>query len=289
LTGAWTAIDPTVRNAFYSYVTGDWNTPGTWTTDPSGTTSINGAVPGLGDQVFILNGRTVTNSAAGLFTGSLDIENGAVLDLGPTTGHSFGPISGSGLLRQSTVTLPTANFTDFTSSSGGTFEYYDLPSGANILSSALASYNNLLITNSTGSTYDVVLDHNLTINGNLSTSKTGAGLANFVLGNSTTARTLNILRNLTVGTGNSFQIGVFNANHTLNISGNVTNSGTLNLNNTAINYANPTTGAATINFLGAAANTTLTCNSGSTTKFYSFNVQKNIGFELLLAYSTAYF
>ncbi len=283
LTGDWTAIDPTVRNAYYSYISGDWNTAGTWTTDPSGTTLINSAVPTSGDQVYILNGRTVTNIAAGLTTASLTIENGAVLDIGSTVGHSFGPVSGSGLYRQSTVTLPTATFTNFTSSSGGTFEYYDLPAGTNILSNTLATYNHLLITNTTGTSYIIAQDHDLTINGNFSSSISGAGNVTYSIGNSATNRILSIFGNLTIGTGCTVNVGLFNAHHTLNIYGNLTNSGALSLTNAASAYIVPANGYATTNFRGITNNTTVTANSGSSTKFDNFIVIKNTGYELFVS------
>ena len=283
LTGSWTAIDPTVRNAYYSYISGDWNTAGTWTTDPSGTTLINSAVPTTGDQVYILNGRTVTNVAAGLTTASLTIENGAVLDIGSTVGHSFGPVSGSGLYRQSTVTLPTATFTNFSSSTGGTFEYYNLPAGANILSNTLTTYNNLLITNTTGTSFSVVQDHDLTINSNYSSSITGAGTVTYTIGNTATARILNVFGSITNGVGCTFNIGLFNALHTINLYGNLTNSGTISLTNAATAYSVPANGYAAINFRGITTNTTVTANSGSSTKFDDFVVIKNTGYELFVS------
>ena len=48
------------RTTFYSYQTGNWNVPTTWTSDPSGTIQIGTTVPGDFDKVVILSGRTVS-------------------------------------------------------------------------------------------------------------------------------------------------------------------------------------------------------------------------------------
>lgn len=280
LTGSWTAIDPTVRNAFYSYVSGDWNTASTWTTDPSGTTLINSAVPGSGDQVFILNGRTVTNAINGLTTASLTIENGATLDLASTTGHNFGPVAGSGLYRQSIVALPTANFASFVSATGGTFEYYNLASGTHELDSTLTTYNNLLVTNSTGTSFTLALDTNMIANGNFTLSRTGAGTVTFTIGNTATGRTVTINGNVTIGAGTTWNVGLFNAIHTVTIVRNMTNNGTLTFTNSATAYATPTNGGANLTFTGNILNTSCNSNSGSTTRFYAFLLNKDFGYEL---------
>jgi hypothetical protein len=281
ISGDWTAIDPTVRNAFYSYVSGDWNTASTWTTDPSGTTLINSAVPSSGDQVYILNGRTITNVTPSITIASLTIESGAILDMGTTSGHNFGPVSGTGLYRQSGVTLPVANFSSFVASTGGTFEYYDLPAGTNVLDNTLATYNNLIISNSTGTSFALAMDHNVSLNGNLTILRTGAGAATFTIGNSAVSRTFILRGNGTVGAGCTWNVGTFNAIHNTEVFGNLTNSGTILLTNGAI-YTTPATGASNIVFRGIVVNTTMTANSGSSTRFYTLTVQKNSTFELLI-------
>src|SRR5690606_33570022 len=122
--GSWTAIDPTVRTIFYSYQSGDWNNPNTWTTDPSGSTLVSPMVPGAGNQVVILNGRSVSTSISRTVAG-LTINQGGAVDLGSTTGHDFGNVSGQATLRLSTSTLPTGIFTNFVSADGGTVDFYN--------------------------------------------------------------------------------------------------------------------------------------------------------------------
>ena len=278
ISGQWTAIDAVPRNIFYSYISGNWNSASTWTTDPSGSTLINSAVPSAGDQVVILNGRTVTVSAA-TSSASLEIENGAVLDLGSSSGNSFGPISGSGLLRLSSINLPASNFNSFIAAGGGTVEYYNLPAGANVLASGLTTYNNLVVSNSSGTSFTLVQNHNLTLNGNLSFSRSDAGSVTYQLGNSASARTLSIGGDLNVAAGCSLTIGTTNAGHFIVLQGSLTNDGYVSLTNGTA-YSSVSNGYSAIAFQGAASNTTVTCNSGSFTRFHDFIVQKNTGYEL---------
>lgn len=282
ITGSWTAIDPTVRNAYYTYQTGSYTNVNTWTTDPSGSTLIGSAIPAAGDQVYILNGRTVTIPSSGVTIASLNIANGGVLSVGTTTGHNFGPISGEGLLQLSTTTLPTGNYTQFVSTAGGTIEYVDLPAGTNVMSNSLGTYNNLLVSSTNATNFALAQDHTVTINGNISLEKTGSGIPTYTIGNSATGRTLNISGNLTIGTGTIFNVGLFNAAHTINLTGNLTNNGTLSLTNGAANVAS-VTGLATVSFGGATTNTAVFCASGSSTKFYTLTVNKNTGYELLIS------
>ena len=75
----WSGTTP---GTLYSYQTGSWNTPSTWTSDPSGTTQVGNSVPGQNDVVVILSGRTVT-LPSNIGTTGLDItiEDGGFLDL----------------------------------------------------------------------------------------------------------------------------------------------------------------------------------------------------------------
>jgi hypothetical protein len=160
IAGQWTAIDPVVRAALYSYQSGDWGNANTWTTDPSGNTLVSPMVPTAGDQVVILNGRTVTTSISRT-VGSVTINGGGILDLGTSTGHTFGPIAGEGRMRLSSVSLPTGNYNSFVASTGGTIEYYNLGSTALTLSNSQTTYNNLEFRNSTSTANSVVLEFKL--------------------------------------------------------------------------------------------------------------------------------
>jgi hypothetical protein len=284
LAGQWTALDPTVRTTLYSYQSGDWSDINTWTTDPSGSTLVSSIIPGVGDQVVILNGRTVTTAVARTI-GALTIDNGGTLDLGTTSGHSLGSVDGQGLLRMASVNYPAGVYTSFVSSTGGTIEYYDLPAGANILASTPASvnvYNNLLITNSTSNNFTLNLNSSINVNGNLSISKSGSGTAAFNFGSSAGNFSVTVLKNVTIGSGCT--IGVnnsYNGAHTFNIHGTLDVTGTIDLTN-GVAYATPTNGRATLNFFGAVANTQATFNAGAVADLFDVTMQKNEGYELFV-------
>ncbi len=58
--GPYFAIGTLDYSVFYSYRSGNWHDPYTWTSDPSGTLQIGNVIPGNGDKVIILTDRTVT-------------------------------------------------------------------------------------------------------------------------------------------------------------------------------------------------------------------------------------
>lgn len=280
ITGDWTAIDPAIRTTIYSYQSGDWANPLTWTTDPSGSTSVLPMVPGPGDAVMILNGRTVT-TAISRTIGSIVIQGGGVLDMGTTTGNSLGAVSGEGRLRLSSLSFPSGLFGPFTAATGGTVEYYNLPAGINQLSTTQNTYNNLIFSNNTAVSYTAAFNSNTTINGNLNIQRTSSGTSNVLIGNAAASRTISVLGNVTVGTACSLGVGSFNAIHTFSIGGNLTVNGTLNMTNGGANVT-PTTGGCNIVFGGLTSNNTASFNAGSSSKFYGLSSNKNDGFELSL-------
>lgn len=285
IAGQWTAIDPVVRAALYSYQSGDWGNANTWTTDPSGNTLVSPMVPTAGDQVVILNGRTVTTSVPRT-VGSVTINGGGILDLGNSSGHTFGPIAGEGRMRLSSVSLPTGNYNSFVSSTGGTIEYYNLGATPLTLSTSQTTYNNIEFKNNTATANSVVLNSNLTVNGNFIIEKTSTGGITFSIGGDATARTLNLSRNVRIGAGCIWNVGSFNAFHTVNITGSLDIFGTIDFTNAA-DYAVPTTGAANLNFLGTTANTSITFNAGSSATFYGFTSNKQTNYELSLIASAS--
>ncbi|NJK86188.1 MAG: hypothetical protein HC906_09650 [Bacteroidales bacterium] len=69
-------------NTFYSYQSGSWTSPETWTTDPSGTTQVGSSIPGDDDPVVILSDRTVTLPSDISTTNlSITVNEGGILDL----------------------------------------------------------------------------------------------------------------------------------------------------------------------------------------------------------------
>ena len=283
LTGQWTGVDPTVRTSLYTYQSGDWSDANTWTTDPSGSTLVSPIVPGPGDQVVVLNGRTVFTTIART-VGSLTIQDGGTLDIGATSGSNFGTVDGAGLLKLSTINFPSGSFAPFIAATGGTVEYYNLPSGTNTLS-ALATYNNLIFSNSTATSYVATMNNNnLTLNGSLNLVSTSSGVPTFRLGNTTGNRTLQVNGDVNIGTNTVIGISSYNGAHTFNILGNLTTNGTLNLQNGAA-YTAATNGRAILTFLGATQNTVANFGAAAVATLYDVRVNKNDGYELFMSAS----
>ena len=114
-----------VPKTFYSYQTGDWEQPSTWTFDPGGTTGPGTEIPGDNDEVVILSGRTVTLQAD-VTNLNLDvvINDGGILDLSHFQfTNPLASLSGSGILKLSTDEFPQAAVNSFVSTDGGTTEY----------------------------------------------------------------------------------------------------------------------------------------------------------------------
>lgn len=269
--GEWRFVNASALPViYYSYQSGNWNDPNTWTTDPSGTTQTGMPVAGPTniDYVVILNGRTVTVTNNNNTVRSVTINQGGTLDLIGTTGHSFGYVYGQGSMRLSSINIPdpaTTDFSSFVAPSGGTIEYYDFTGQ---LSGAFLTYNNLLLSGTGTKTIGRGSDRTYLINGNLSI--TGGALT---IG--TVARTtININGDLSVSTGCNVRIASAAVTHYIYIGGNFTNSGSVRFTNqTTPDYADaPGDGMLFITFNSASRNQTVTCNGQ--TDFYRFIVDK---------------
>jgi fibronectin-binding autotransporter adhesin len=300
------------HHAWYSYQNGDFDQPDTWTLDPSGTSYDNGLLryPQDGDEIHILNGFTVRMNLSNRSLYSTEISGGGTLNMSTTTGQNLGIVTGTGLLRMNGNNLPNGTYTDFVTSSGGTIEYYDV---GGTLPTFQTSYNNLMMTNSTGSAITYIQASNLTVNGNFSLSATGAGTVTWQINDaSNLQRTITLNGDLTVGSSGKITVGTGNeestAQHTLTIYGNITNSGVIKfydpteaeLNEADYGLTYPTTGvdlhrnelqgnAVSVTFAGTS-NTTVTCNN--TTDFYRFILNKGTGQQSVLTVNssnTSYF
>ena len=264
----------------YSYQSGDWTTLNSWTRDPSGTTLVKPRVPVQFDEMTVLNGRTITRSTNTIDISKTTIQAGGFLNLGSTTGHTLGNVSGGGRLQLSSVTFPGGTFTDFVSSLGGTVEYFN---SGGILPTGVGTYNNVILRNSTGGNITYTQASNLVMNGSLTLTRTGAGTLTLQHGDNTTARTLSIGNGATIGVGTSWT--VFNGNqqgHTVSINGNLINNGTIRFTNQgAPNYtAATTTGAVLLTMTGGQDND-LTANG--VTDLYQLILNKGIDRTFVLS------
>jgi fibronectin-binding autotransporter adhesin len=303
---AYFAIGTNVIKTFYSYQSGDWNSTNTWTIDPSGSLWINSAIPTAADNVVILNGRTVTINQNSKNSLTLEIRLGGILDLQTYNSHNFGTVNGQGILKLSSGTFPGGNYSSFVAEGGGTVEYYNM--NASSISSSQLTYNNLLISNYTGSSNSVYLNNatnpiNYTLNGNFELKNNSTGTLTFYFGNSVVSDNLinmSVNGNFTIGTGCNIRVSNFATSHaipnptnnttpypvhSLNLFGNLTNNGTVRFTGlpspvTNAYYTLGVTASGGVNygdvqvyFKGAADNT-LTLNG--VTDFYRIIVEKGL-------------
>ena len=259
---------------YYTFTSGDWSTPGIWTTDPTGLTSVAPAIPGASDAVFVINNKVVTNTVTARTVTATFIQSNATLDLGIITGNNLGTVSGSGLIKLSSTSFPLGTFTSFVSATGGTIEYYNV---AGVLPS-ISTYNNLKISNSTGVANTCVFPNvtnptNYELNGDLTLSNTGAGSLIVSLGNANTnVINLTVNKGVTLSAGVTFNAGNFNAIHQVEVLRNFTNNGTVQFSNSA-QFTASSNGAVNLKFSGLN-NAVLSCNS--TTNLYTLIVNKGI-------------
>ena len=277
----------TSATTYYTYTNagnnGPWTVAGTWTTDPSGTSLVGSAIPGNNDVVHILNGFTVFLTANVSTTGlTININNGGTLDLATFTLATISNLSGSGTLKINAGYFPTITANNFTANSaaGATVEYYDFSGSLPVA----INYPNLILSNSTGTDHEVAFSnataHTFTVFGNLTTLTTGLGDLTVRLGTqSSNLVTLNINRNLIVGSNTTFGVGAFDRIHNINILGNLTNDGLVQMSNGG-QYVASTSGAAHVTFTGATHNS-LACNG--ITNFYTLTVNKGLNDDNILS------
>ena len=290
--GQYFALGTIRYNTFYSYMSGNWNDPFTWTSDPSGTLQIGSEVPGDDSRVIILTDRTVTLTQDVAQSGlSVKIAPGAFLDqAGYRFTSTLSALSGQGTLKLASANFPASTANTFVDAGGGTAEYYN--SSNFTLPASQAVYNNLVI-NTSGATATQLTA--LTLNGSLRVSSgtfrindnSSTAKLSLIVGGSVTVETGaaisvgNGVTNTAIGdTGGSAPYLNYYLNfHTVRIRGDFTNNGTVrftNLTYPVYNAFPPTTpgvtsGAATVYFEGASDNT-LTCNG--VTDFYNLIVNK---------------
>lgn len=225
----------------YSYQNGSWGDVNTWTTDLSGTTLVGSKIPTTCDNVVIFNNRDVTGTAS-MVAKDVEIQSGSVFDLGTTTGHTFQTVSGTGEIKSSLISLPSADYSDFGGASGGTVRFSDAASGT----FTAVDYNNVIIEN-TGSAAVYTVGSDLTFGGTFDVS----GDSEIQMGNNTTARTVVFESDVTFDASSSLTVSSNNAIHNIEFQGNLTHNGVIDLANDA-QYADASSGAVEVTFTGSA-------------------------------------
>ena len=236
---------------------GSWTDPNIWTTDPTGSTSINARVPAAGDAVVITNSFVVFVNSNIAATVDLTIRRGGVLDLQSAAATFTGitSLSGQGTLRIGAPYFPSVSTNNFDDANTGTVEYYNWPTGATSLPiPASGFYNNLRLLNTTAAAYTAQLDANLTINGALTLTRTddtafpdsksgnpyanaaaaasGAGVS-FTLGKTASNNRTLTVQEANIGAGTFLGVTAVAGSHTLSVRGSFLNNGTVNLHNGA--------------------------------------------------------
>ncbi|MDW3191076.1 MAG: T9SS type A sorting domain-containing protein [Cytophagales bacterium] len=253
----------------------DWNNGAHWTNTDGGSTPIN-RTPGTNSPV-IIKGDDVTIDADGQSAGSITIESDGVMIIGenggtPTTGHSFGTVSGTGTLRivsgdTDAPTFPSENGADWSSflgASGGTVEYSG--NGGYLIPTAGGSYNNLVISSTSASANTKTLpNEDLTITGTFDVS---GGFGTTVNISDDNNGNLSVTGNVTIASGDVLSFGSTN-NRTVAFSGDLSVAGTFNV-------ANSGTASHNLTISGSLTSTgTFDMNTGGSTVATTFNSASN--------------
>lgn len=264
----------------YSYTNGDWDNPLTWTEDPNGTISMNPSVPTVLDRVVVLNGDVVKINGNTKVVSYLEIQNGGTLDLGNTSGHNFGTVAGSGLLRVASTQFPSGDFSAFGAAGGGTVELY--PS-APISFTQNYTFNNLVL-NFPDENDGLILGGSsaisLNLNGNLTVTRGGLQIND----NTGGVKTINIERDVKISNQGFISTGTGNVSggHFFTVKGNFSNNGEVyfcNINTP--NYTGtPNNGYVTVTFNSGKADQKLECFG--LTNFYKLIVDKGVDDSYML-------
>ena len=222
LVSGYYTLAPLDNRIWYAYAeaivgnAGYWDQPASWTLSPDGdysnpssftpATSPSSAL----DMVVIPQGKRIVIRHDNYSNALLDIREG-VLDFQGTGGHHFPVITGQGTMRLRADNFPGGNASAFIAETGGTVEFYG-NHDIHLLTSRV--FNHMAVDMQTPSVR-VVLEQNLTLNGNLRIQR---GILQL---NSNTApepmadirRWLVIRKNWTIEPQGHFRVGRANTNN----------------------------------------------------------------------------
>ncbi|MCX8491351.1 MAG: hypothetical protein ORN54_09815, partial [Cyclobacteriaceae bacterium] len=262
--------NPIFAQTWYSYQTGNWSSPLSWTTDggsfPLYVNPTN-AVPGATHNVVITSGKVISMDVNNQQVASISVIG--TLDILATTGHNFGTISGSGRIKIAGATdnFPAGTATNFADNAvGGTLEI----NGAGILLTSPHTFNNVVVNMSAVANV-AVLKNNWTINGNLTITQ---GLLQFEDASAPQNRTLTVTRNVAVAANGGIRTANSNNRHEFNLFGDFVNNGTAHFTNrgAANTVAEALDGIVDVNFRSAMQDQQAVCNGD--TRFYRIEIDK---------------
>jgi hypothetical protein len=256
-------LPPPNDTIVYSYQSGNWNDPLSWTRDPSGTTQIpqTGILPANNDSVVILNGRSITVTSDVVNSGlGMRLNGGGVLNMaGFRFTNSLRSFTGNGRFRSSRIDpggityMPSVtNGNRLIGADGGTIEYYP-DTSVMILNTGVKNYFNLELRRQTAGSTNFILSDSVFVYNDFQLTRSNGATPVFTIGNSSSARAMVVNGSFYVNAGCSLRVGEFNTEHRLSIGGDLINNGSIRfLNITSAQYTTaPTTGRAVVTFFGA--------------------------------------
>ncbi len=252
----------------------DWDDGTNWTNTDGGSTPIN-RTPGTNSPVII--NREVSVNSDNQNAGSITLEASGTIIIdedgsgNPTSGHTFGTVTGTGTLRlvsddSDTPVFPdenAGNWSSFLSASGGTVVYAG--DGNYTLPTVGGAYHNLTLTSTSAVRTKTLANEDLTITGDLLVTGgfgTTAAISDGSNGDISVAGTT------TVASSDALSLGSTN-NRTLTLTGDVTVAGTFDVANTG-------TATHSLSLGGSLTSTgTYDMNTGGSTVATTFNSADN--------------
>ncbi len=258
------------NRTWYSYQSGNWTTPTSWTLDGGVFPLLvnpSSEIPTTTDNVVVTSGRTITMDINNAQVNSIEVIG--TLDLAATTGHNFVTISGSGRIKLGGAVdnFPLGTATDFASSAiGGTLEI----NGTGISLNQARTFNNIEV-NMTSSVNVATLENNYVLNGSLIINN---GILKFNDDAGVISRSCTVNGNVNVSSTGGIRTGLGNARHEFNLYGDFSNDGTAYFTQRTVIVPNSeaTDGIVDVNMLSASQDQSITC--GGVTRFYRIEVSK---------------
>ncbi|WP_375560557.1 BspA family leucine-rich repeat surface protein [Bernardetia sp. OM2101] len=235
-----------IFSTFTSTATGgNWN---------NGTTWVGGVVPTSSSNIIIATTgiNKVTVNVNNILANSIQINQGAILDFGNTTGHSISELStnaavGVRTLRIASGSLPSLTTNTFITNAGSLIEFYGTTDYGIPTTFTGSNYRNLTISGTSTKSLSGItsINRNLIVNTNaifdISSSLTINGTTD-IFGELSTSNsstlTYDFVGSVTVASGGTFQFNPSNA--TFNFGSGIENNGTFDMD-----------GLSNINFLAS--------------------------------------
>jgi hypothetical protein len=242
----WYALNNVNRMEGETEIIG-WANYDNWTEDPAAQVYSNPSlsIPADGDNIVIKPGKEITLPAGFVINAGKVTVDGTLYIDGATDAHVLSALRGSGRVYIRGSKLPTGDLSHFTSAGPGAGTVVLRGDGPIAISEALAVYN--LEIDMSASDKMVTLSNDVTVSGNLNVKR-----GQLMMGG-TTARTLDVKRNVFVQISGHIGVIADAAYHNMIVWGDFKNYGSVKLSN-ALQYSPATNGAMRLTFKGATNN-----------------------------------